>query len=161
MRVAPVAALLGGALTASGFQPLPPATVGTVAGRVIEAHSGDPAKPIRKALVILKHGQEPGTGTYSDDKGNYRLQVEPGAYSVTVERDGYVAAPQSETRTIRVQADQTTADVDLELIRTGAISGRIVDPDGEPMPRASVQLRSVRAKRGGPFHGAVTDDRGA
>lgn len=161
MRVAPLAALLGGALTASGFQPLPPATVGTVAGRVIEAHSGDPAKPIRKALVVLKHGQEPGTGTYSDDKGNYRLQVEPGAYSVTVERDGYVAAPQSETRTIRVQADQTTADVDLELIRTAAISGRIVDPDGEPMPRANVQLRSVRAKRGGPFHGAVTDDRGA
>ena len=92
MRVAPLAALLGGALTASGFQPLPPATVGTVAGRVIEAHSGDPAKPIRKALVILKHGQEPGTGTYSDEKGNFRLQVEPGAYTVAVERNGYVAA---------------------------------------------------------------------
>ena len=132
-----------------------------MAGRVIEAHSGDPAKGIRKALVILKHGQEPGIGAYSDDKGNYRLQAEPGAYSVTVERDGYIASSQSQTRTITVQAGQTTAGVDLELIRTGAISGRVVDPDGEPMPRVSVQLRSVRERRRGPFLGAVTDDRGA
>jgi hypothetical protein len=161
MRVARLALLLAGALTASGFQAPPPAALGTVAGRLIEAHSGDPAKGIRKALVILKHGQEPGIGAYSDDKGNYRLQAEPWAYSVTVERDGYVASSQSQTRTITVQAGQTTAGVDLELIRTGAISGRVVDPDGEPMPRASVQLRSVRERRRGPFLGALTDDRGA
>jgi hypothetical protein len=161
MRVAPLPAFVAGALTAFGFQSAQLVPAGTVAGRVIEAHSGDPAKPVRKALVILKHGQEPGTGAYSDDKGNYRLQVEPGAYSVTVERDGYMAAPQSETRTITVKAGQPTADINLELIRTSAISGRIVDPDGEPMPRASVQLRPVREKRGGPFPGAVTDDRGA
>ena len=161
MRVAPVAALLAGALTVSAFQPPSPATMGTVGGRVIEAHSGDPAKPVRKALIILKQGQEPGTGAYSDDKGNYRLQVEPGVYSVTVERDGYVVAAQSVTKSITVQAGQATADVNLELVRTGAISGRVVDPDGEPMPRASVQLRSLRKKRGGPFYGAVTDDRGA
>lgn len=160
MRVARVAALLAGAVAASGFQP-PPATVSTVEGRVVEAHSGDPAKPIRKALIVLKHGQEPGTGAYSDDKGHYRLQVEPGAYSVIVERDGYVAAPQSKTKTITVQAGQSAADVNLELIRTGAVSGRVVDADGEPMPHVSVQLRAVRKKGGGPLYGSATDDRGA
>ena len=162
MRIVRPAALLIGPLTAFGFQAPPPVALGTVTGRVIEAPSGDdPAKGIRKSLVILKHGQEPGICAYSDDKGNYLLQAEPGAYSVTVERDGYVVSSQSQTKTITVQPGQATAGVNLELIRTGAISGRVVDPDGEPMPRASVQLRFVRERRRGPFLGAVTDDRGA
>jgi hypothetical protein len=161
MRVAPMVSLLGAAVTASAFQPPPAASAGTVAGRVIEANSGDPAKAIPKALVILKQGEEPGTGAYSDEKGNYRLQVAPGAYSVTVERDGYVAAPQSKTRTVTVQASQTTEDVNLELIRTGAISGRIAGIDGQPMPHVSVELRSVSQKTRGSFFGATTDDRGA
>ncbi|MBZ5579807.1 MAG: carboxypeptidase-like regulatory domain-containing protein [Acidobacteriia bacterium] len=161
MRGFALTVFLTAAPVAHAFQPAPPANaVGSVEGRVIEAHSGDPAKPVRKALVIVRHGQEPGAGAYSDEKGNYRLQVEPGAYTVTVDRDGYVAGPQSETKTVTVIAGQTTSDVDLELVRTGVVSGRIVDADGEPMPRASVQLRSVRETRGGPFHGAVTDDRG-
>src|SRR5215469_11509921 len=160
MRVVPLGAFLIGVAPAFGFQLPPPSTVGTVAGRVIEAHSGDPAKAIPKVLVVLKHGQEPGTGTYSDEKGNFRLQVEPGAYTVAVERNGYVAAS-SRNRTITVQAGQTTEDVNLELIRTGAVSGRIVDADGEPRSGVSVQLRSVTEKKGRPFNGAVTDDRGA
>ena len=146
MRVVPLGALLIGVAPAFGFQLPPPSTVGTVAGRVIEAHSGDPAKAIPRVLVVLRHGQEPGTGTYSDEKGNFRLQVEPGAYTAAVERNGYVAAS-SRNRTITVQAAQTTEDVNLELIRTGAVSGRIVDADGEPRSGVSVQLRPVTEKK--------------
>jgi protocatechuate 3,4-dioxygenase beta subunit len=134
--------------------------MGTVTGRVIEAHSGDPAKPIQKALVILRQRQETGTATYSDDKGNHRLQMEPGVYSVTVERDGYVTAPQSKATTVTAQAGQTAVDVILEMVRTGAISGRIVDSDGTPLARATVQLYSVRQNRGGVALGGATDDRG-
>jgi len=145
---------------ASAFQPPPASQLGTVTGRVTESQSGDTPEPIRKALVILKRGQDPGTGAYSDDKGNFVLRVEPGVYTVSVERDGYVTAAQSEVKTVNVQASQTPAEIDLELVRTGAISGRIVDADGGPMARVSVQLRSVRGRKGGALPGAITDDRG-
>jgi hypothetical protein len=159
MRFARLVALLAGALTAFGFQTPASVNLGTVAGRVIEVPSSESDKGIRKALVILKRGQEPGIGVYSDDKGNYRLQAEPGAYSVTVERLGYVVSSQSQPKTIVVQGRQTLSDVNLELVRTGVISGRVVDPDGDPMPQVSVQLRSTRERKPRSL-GAVTDDRG-
>ena len=159
MRFARLVALLAGPLTALGFQAPASVTLGTVVGRVIEVSSSESDKGVRKALVILKRGQEPGIGVYSDDKGNYRLQAEPGAYSVTVEGDGYVVSSHSQPKTIVVQGRQTLSDVNLELIRTGAISGRIVDHDGDPMPRVSVELRSVRERKP-PSLSALTDDRG-
>jgi len=54
MRVALLAALLGTAVTASGFQSPTPATLGAVAGRVIEAHSGDPARSIRELRSLIR-----------------------------------------------------------------------------------------------------------
>ena len=159
MRFARLVALLAGVLTAFGFQAPAGVALGTVAGRVIEVPSSESDKGIRKALVILKRDQEPGIGVYSDDKGNYRLQAAPGVYSVTVERDGYVVSSKSQPKTIVVQGGQTLSDVNLELIHTGAISGRIVDPDGDPMPRVSVELRSVRERKP-PSLNALTDDRG-
>jgi Carboxypeptidase regulatory-like domain len=159
MRFARLIALLAGALTALGFQAPAGGTLGTVAGRVIEVPSSESDKGIRKALVILKRGQEPGIGVYSDDKGNYRLQAAPGAYSVTVECAGYVASSQSQPKTIVVQGRQALSDINLELIRAGVISGRVVDSDGDPMPQVSVQLRSVRERKPASL-GAVTDDRG-
>src|SRR5712671_6132291 len=122
MRFALLVALLVGTLTAVGFQAPAGVPLGTVTGRVIEVPSGESDKGIRKALVILKRGQEPGIGVYSDDKGNYRVQAEPGAYSVSVERPGYVVSSQSQPKTIVVQGRQTLSDVNLELIRAGAIS---------------------------------------
>ena len=159
MRFGRPVALLACTLTAFGFQAPASVTLGTVAGRIIEVPSSESDRGIRKALVILKRGQEPGIGVYSDDKGNYRLQAEPGAYSVTVERLGYVVSSQSQPKTIVVQERQTLSDVNLELVRTGAISGRVVDPDGDPMPQVSVQLRSIREGKPRSLS-AVTDDRG-
>src|SRR5260370_28254241 len=117
MRSAWLVALLAGALTVFGFQAPANVTLGTVAGRIMEVPSSESDKGIRKALVILKRGQEPGIGVYSDDKGNYRLQAEPGAYSLTVECIGYVVSSQSQPKTIVVQGRQTFSDVNLELSR--------------------------------------------
>src|SRR5438309_2261174 len=98
MRFALLGVLLAGT-SAITYSQTPSAAVGTVTGRVIEAHSDKPSA-IQKALVILRRGQEPGIGAYSDDKGNYTLKVSPGAYIVTVERSGYVPVQPSRTRTV-------------------------------------------------------------
>ena len=107
MRFARLVTLLASALTTSAFQSPTSRALGTVAGRVIESSSSDSAKGIQKALVILQRGQVTGIGTYSDDKGNYRLEAEPGAYVLTVEREGYVVSSRTPPKTIVVQARQT------------------------------------------------------
>ena len=64
MRFARLVALLVGTLTAVGFQAPAGITLGTVTGRVIEVPSSESDKGIRKALVILKRGEEPGIGVF-------------------------------------------------------------------------------------------------
>lgn len=160
MRAAIVAVLLASAPVAYSFQPTTAADhEGVLQGRVIEAKS-DPPSPIKKALVVVRRAQEPGAGAYTDEKGAYRLRVEPGAYAVTVERDGFVTDPNAEPKIITVQAGQTIDDLDLQMVRTGSISGRVLDSDGEPMPRTTVQLVSIRDKSGRTSQNASTNDRG-
>lgn len=160
MRAAIVAVLLASAPVAYGFQPTTAAKrEGVLQGRVTEAKS-DPPLPIKKALVVVRRAQEPGAGAYTDAKGAYRLRVEPGAYAVSVERDGFVTDPSAEPKTVTVQAGQSIDDLDLQMVRTGSISGRILDSDGEPMPRATVQLISIRDKSGRTLQTVGTNDRG-
>ena len=160
MRAAIVAVLLLSAPLAYSFQSATAADrEGVLHGRVTETKS-DPPLPIKKALVVVRRAQEPGTGVYTDEKGAYRLRVEPGAYGVSVERDGFVTEPSAEPKTITVQAGQTIDDLDLQMVRTGSISGRVLDSDGEPMPRATVHLTSIRDKSGRTLQTVGTNDRG-
>lgn len=131
-----------------------------IEGRVIEAKSGE---PIGRALVILKHGDEPGTGTYTDAAGKFLFrELAPGAYTVSAERDGFVPDPETPLSTVRTKPGGTESDVALKLVRTGAVSGRVLDADGEPVAFASVQVLPTRVKKDSlaPNPGASTNDRG-
>src|ERR1700730_15338002 len=117
-------------LTSRGQQ-IPPSSPKTGAGegRGVDAGSGE---PIRKAIVVLRKGREDGTGAYSDGNGGFRLdKIEPGAYSVSVVREGFVSDPQGERLVVTVKPEATESDVVLKLVRTGAISGRVLDADGD------------------------------
>jgi len=62
---------------------------GGAEGRVLDTASGE---PIRKAMVILRRNQESGAAAYTDAKGEFHFaELEPGAYALSVMRDGYVA----------------------------------------------------------------------
>jgi protocatechuate 3,4-dioxygenase beta subunit len=62
---------------------------GGAEGRVVDAGSGE---PIRKAMVILRRNQESGAAAYIDAKGEFHFaELEPGAYALSAQRDGYVA----------------------------------------------------------------------
>jgi hypothetical protein len=62
---------------------------GAAEGRVVDAGSGE---PIRKTMVILRRYQESGAAAYIDAKGEFHFaELEPGAYALSAQRDGYVA----------------------------------------------------------------------
>ena len=160
IRLLIASALLGNAAQVSGQEnpPVPPKT-GSIAGIAIDEKSGD---GIAKALIILRRDQEGGVGEVTDANGKFTLRdVDPGMYTLSVERDGYVVA-RGQPQTVSVQAGQTTSDVKLKLVRTGAVSGRILDADGDPVSGVSVVVSPARATknaRPGSWY-ATTNDRG-
>jgi hypothetical protein len=156
-------AMLAACLAASLGAQTPDATkLGGVSGVVAESKSG---APVAKALVILRGNQkasagDAGIGTRTSASGAFTFSdLEPGAYQITVERAGYVSAPENKGKTVTVKAAENTSDFKLTLLRTGAISGHVFDTDGEPLGRVSIQVLPLRkGATGGSY--ATTDDHG-
>ncbi|HEX6039643.1 carboxypeptidase-like regulatory domain-containing protein, partial [Longimicrobium sp.] len=75
----------------------------TVHGRVLEAGTND---PVGGAIVsVLTEAGARAAATLSDTSGTYRVSVAgPGAYTLRVERVGYVA---STSERVHLQAGQT------------------------------------------------------
>ena len=131
---------------------------GAISGHVVQSKSGD---PVKKALVILKHGQEPGAGASTDASGAFRFDdLEPGSYVISAESTGFVLDPESERSVVNVKPESGQSEVTLKMIRTGAISGRVTDSDNDPVVGATVQVVPVTQKKGGVSSNAATDDRG-
>ena len=107
---------------------------GSAEGRVVDAGSGE---PIRKAMVILRRNQESGAAAYTDAKGEFHFaELEPGAYAVSALRDGYVASRKEPPVVVTILPGKTQSDLTVKLVRTGVVSGRVVDADGDPVAGA-------------------------
>ena len=131
-----------------------------VEGRVVDAKSGE---AVKRALVILRRGNDRGIGAYSNAAGSFAFQtVEPGSYTLSAERDGYIADHGAKPSIVNLKPGQAESSLVLKLLRTGAVSGRVLDADGEPVIGASIQIQPASQKKGlvRPSFGATTNDRG-
>src|SRR5262245_47529558 len=132
---------------------------GAVSGVVVD----NTAQPVNKALVLLRNNHGGGTGTKTNETGSFKLDnVEPGTYSVTVSKDGYVFIPKGQPRVITVSTGSTTAGLTFKLVRAGVITGRVLNADGDPLRGASIQVVPWHPKkrRTNASAYATTDDRG-
>jgi hypothetical protein len=148
--------LLIGVSAAHGWQ-ADDRTRGGITGSVIDATSGE---AIPKASVTLHRQPTDPAGAYTNSEGKFALlDLEPGEYTITAQRTGYVPA-KNDRLTATIIAGATESAPTIGMLRTGAISGRVIDADGEPVVGANVQLLPTRRSRnqGGPV--ASTDDRG-
>jgi len=138
-------------------------------GSVVKEPSGE---PIKKAIIeLIGHDQEEG-GNYtatSDPEGHYKISdIQPGRYSLFVERTGYIEVDKKRRRTegiaISLEAGQDLKDQVLHMLPAAIIAGRVVDEDGDPMPKVQVTVlrRKWAAERLGfePNGQAETNDLG-
>jgi hypothetical protein len=142
---------------------------GSLTGRVIVFDGAIPS-PVRRARVTLTSSSGARLVTDSDTDGHYRFErVSPGAHAVDVVKAGFhvpanVSNGVAVAGTIPVQVDGgTTAMKDVVVLRAGAIEGRVVDTNGDPLVNIVVQARGVADT--GPGLAAViqpvrSDDRG-
>ena len=105
----------------------------TVEGRVTNAATG---RPVAGATVVLQGG----TDSYvvdTDDNGRFRASdVVPGQYEARATRDGFTAlargaAAKTHPRFV-MEAGRNVRDIGVWLVPLGAISGRVMDGDGDP-----------------------------
>jgi hypothetical protein len=148
MRIAailPVLALVCVNLRAQATAVKPGSVEGIVSNSVTR-------EPVRKVVVTLEGSlQRPGAPeplhsvVITDSSGRFHFDnVPPGSYNITANRDGFTIGGATHTRaapkTITVAEDQHFQDVAIQLVPLGAVSGRVVDEDGDPIVRARVTV---------------------
>lgn len=140
-----------------------------VGGRVLD-HNG---RPVAGAIVRLDPvTAAPPRTAASDPTGRYQFSaVAAGSYRVSATKTGFIEGEHGQERVgqpgaIVTVADRQRADrVDVGLRRGAAITGTVVDPDGEPLEGLAMHAWRLEYRNGLPVTQAVgvigrTDDRG-
>jgi hypothetical protein len=120
---------------------------GRIEGKVVDSVN---LAPLRKATVMLfgSVGNRPlSLRTNSDAEGNFSFENLPeGVYNLRGEKTAYLntiygARPSGAGGSpIRLTKGEKRQDLQLKLLPQAAISGRVVDEDGDPLDRVELSL---------------------
>jgi protocatechuate 3,4-dioxygenase beta subunit len=146
----------------------------TVAGKVVGAATGEPLKKVEVTLAFESQDtpRRPRSGL-TDANGAFSLdRVVPGRYYLAVSREGYLAQQYGQTQdngedfgaVLSLTAGQKITDLIFRLQKAAVITGRVVDEDGDPIIRASVEVLRRRVVKGSrrfeSMGSETTDDQG-
>jgi hypothetical protein len=144
-----------------------------VEGSVMNRVSGIPVKrahvlAVRVAPQSGGDAQEMGADT--DAGGRFTLRLEPGSYRIWVDRPGFLrqnygaSSPNGAGRVLTLGTGQEMHDVAFRIAPLGAISGRVLDEDGEPLQGAGIDVLKLSYATGRrnlvPVTGVSVNDRG-
>lgn len=161
----------------------PPEASCSVRGMVVRAQGGEPIKGAR--VVLARRGESSENfqnyQTSTDTEGIFVVSdIVPGTYSLSVLKNGFVPQrygqkkPRDMGIPLALVPGQKVQDIVFRLIAATTVTGRVVDEEGEPMPRVLVQVfpenpgmglvsRLAPERHGGertPAGQDITDDRG-
>jgi protocatechuate 3,4-dioxygenase beta subunit len=125
-----------------------------LAGRITSAAD---SSPLRRAVIAIRVSGRIFSRTFSDSDGRYEIEA-PGGVSceVLVTKGGYVSATVPRPRTERSGA----STLDISLARGAVLSGRVMDPLGNPVVSVRVRLQQALAGAIGADVMTTTDDTG-
>ena len=142
---------------------------GRVRGRVTATDTG---AVIRRAQVSISGPDLGGKTALTDAQGRYEFRDLPaGRFSLRVSKPGFLdmkygqSHPSERGRSIELAEGQVLEKMDVALPRGGAISGRILDEFGDPVPDATVAAKRVHHASGkrslvGAGRPSITNDLG-
>ena len=146
------------------------ASYAAVAGVVVNDSTGAPIPRAKVALTTT--GAKPLSAlTYTDARGGFAFTyVPPGRYLLYAAIDGYegggfeAPTPLHPPSALELAPGQQRLGLTLRLRQLGAVSGIVLDSDGDPVPFAEVQLLMRGYSRRKPATRAIrsvqTNDRG-
>ena len=142
--------------------PLLAQQMGTVSGKAVNSVTG---QPVKRAVVTLRSADgQNAFASGSDPAGKFLFDsVPPATYTVTAQAEGY-SVTGIVTKPFTVAAGQTVEDVEVRVPPLAAISGKVLDEDGQPMAGVTVSAPRYTYTNFGKtmMMGAIaqTDDRG-
>ena len=139
-------------------------------GRVVEWGTTIPVPQAEVELRPVNDGPAALAVAVTGSDGEFRFEnVPPGRYRLISMRPGFTQGeygqrrPNGEGVPVTVAATQIT-DLTIAMARGAAISGRIIDRNGQPMPRANVSAIRLSFNDAKPVltivQSAITNDRG-
>ena len=144
------------ALPAAFAQPAEEAKkLAALEGRVVNAKTGEPLRRVNLTMRSSATGMRTSVPMASsapyaastDAEGKFRIEkIEPGTYMLFAERQGFVRQAHGARRAgmqgtnITLAAGQELKDLEFKLTPQAVITGRVVDEEGEPLARVSVQV---------------------
>src|SRR6185437_2295962 len=150
-----------------------PSSSASVEGTVSNKLTGAQVKGAH--VIYVKSGStadQPASPISSDTdaSGHFNLQLAPGTYRLWVERNGFARqiygalSPAGEGSVLTLSPGQQLHDVAFHVVPLGAISGRVVDEDGEPIQGVGIQVLRFNYTNGYrqliSIAGATSNDRG-
>lgn len=152
---------------------------GAISGRVIRANNGQPIAKVKVVLIKQKAPLPSGaiedfsslqSSTMTDGEGKFEFDdLEPSSYIVSAEKPGFIDETASSngdgsSRTLTVKAGATEGGIEFRLLQGAVLAGRVLNEDGEPMPKAMISVMrtvySLKGKSLQPFKMETTNDLG-
>jgi hypothetical protein len=144
-----------------------------VEGSVVNKLTGAPLK----SAHVIYNKSDAGAGSASspistdtDSQGHFSLQLPAGSYRLWVERSGFARqiygalSPAGEGSVLALAPGQQLRQLTFRMTPLGAIAGRVVDEDGEPLQGVGIQVLRFSYSSGHrqvvSIAGASSNDRG-
>ncbi|MDE2800636.1 MAG: carboxypeptidase regulatory-like domain-containing protein [Gemmatimonadota bacterium] len=105
----------------------------TISGKVIDQRDGKPAANM--GIWVEYDDGEVHAGTTTDENGRYRVEVTPGSYRVRI-----ASKNAAEPVTVNAKPEDKIEDIDLLLLNSRRISGRVLDKFDNPIANAVVVI---------------------
>jgi hypothetical protein len=136
--------LLGASAMAQGPAVSMGAKRATLRGIVTKSPDGE---PVKKTLIELIAENQAEGGNYTTETaadGTFRIEnVLPGRYHLFAERTGFLDIDKqrrADGRILSLSEGQQITDIQIRLLASAVIRGRVTDEDGEPMQGAEVTV---------------------
>ena len=117
----------------------------TVSGQVVSTSDSVPIKSARVSLVEESRSAQNIRSTITDGSGNFTLKdVAPGRYEFFASHNGFINEhyrPEgaSESPTLSLKPGEEIKDAVFRMTASAVITGRVVNEDGEAMPKMRVE----------------------
>src|SRR5271166_4204133 len=127
---------------------------GTISGIVTNRMSGE---PVRKAVVTVLDKDDAFGTAITESNGRFLFSdLPPGDYRVRVNRDGFEQVayggrgPNRPGKFISLSPGDVRSDIAVSIQPLSAISGMVLDAEGDPLTGAQVMLFRTVYQRGKP-----------
>ena len=114
-----------------------------IGGAVRSTKTGEPLKSVQVSLSLTSaSGTSPVRATTGPAGEFLFTQLPPGNYRLQFRKSGYRKVP-ARAEVVSLTVDEKVTDLDVSLVPTAVISGRVVDFEREPVPDARVRAYAM------------------